>query len=246
MDAGRACRRCQERRIRPATGAARKLPIVEQTLAVHSTEVAIMTLSIVRPGLLGSLAVATTLAAGIAYAQDSPVVVSSAKVTISGTSTVLDWSATTNKARTRNVKVTTDLPGGDFFWVGVIQPGAVQSFEVVIPVADLTSDRDNFSADMHAALKADTHPDIVFTLTRMEKKSGGARAIGTLDVAGVQREITLNLVTSLRDSKLLVMGTIELLMTDFGIAPPTAMMGVLKTDPKVTIRFETMLMKPGT
>jgi hypothetical protein len=205
-----------------------------------------MTSFIVRPRLLGSLAVATTLVAGLVYAQDPPVIVSSAKVTISGTSTVLDWSAATSQARTRNVKVTRDLPGGDYFWVGVVQPGAVESFEVVVPVADLKSDRDNFSADMHAALKADVHPNIVFTLKQMEKKSGGAKAIGTLEVAGVQREVRLELVTSLRNGKLLVMGTLDLLMTDFGIEPPTAMMGVLKTDPKVTIRFETLLSRAPT
>ena len=205
-----------------------------------------MILSALRPRLSVASVVTVFLVAGSASAQDSPVVVSSAKVTLSGTSSVLDWSAATDRARTRNVKVTKDLPGGDYFWVGVIQPGAVESFEVVVPVADLKSDRDNFSADMHAALKADTHPNIVFTLTRMEKKLGGAKAIGMLDVAGVRREITLDLFTSLRDGKLLVKGTLDLLMTDFGIAPPTAMMGMLKTDPKVTIRFETVLARPTT
>ena len=205
-----------------------------------------MFLSALRPTLSIASVVTVFLVAGTASAQDSPVVVSSAKVTLSGTSTVLDWSAATDKAQTRNVKVTRDLPGGDYFWVGVIQPGAVESFEVVVPVADLKSDRDNFSTDMHAALKADTHPNIVFTLTRMEKRPGGAKAIGMLDVAGVQREITLDLVTSLRDGKLLVKGTLDLLMTDFGIAPPTAMMGLLKTEPKVTIRFETVLARPTT
>ena len=28
-------------------------------------------------------------------------------------------------------------------------------------------------------------------------------------------------------------------MTDFGITPPKAMLGMLKTDPKVTVTFET-------
>lgn len=205
-----------------------------------------MTLSVLHPSLPGAIACTAILAAGLVSAQESPVVVSSAKVTVSGTSTVLDWSATTNEAQTRNVKVTRDLPGGDFFWVGVIQPGAVESFEVVVPVAALKSDRDNFTADMHVALKADVYPEIVFTLTRMEKKPGGAKAFGTLKVAGVEREIVLPLVTTLRSGKLLVLGTVDLLMTDFGIAPPTAMMGVLKTDPKVTIRFETVLAKPTT
>jgi YceI-like domain len=205
-----------------------------------------MTPSAFRASLRGAFVLTALLAAGIASAQESSVVVSSAKVTVSGTSTVLDWSATTNRALTRNVKVTRDLPGGDFFWVGVIQPGAVESFQVVVPVAALHSDRDNFTADMHAALKADVFPDIVFTLTRMEKKAGGAKAVGTLTVAGVEKEIALNLVTSLRDGKLMVSGSLDVVMTDFGITPPTAMMGVLKTDPKVTIRFETMLGKSTT
>jgi hypothetical protein len=38
-----------------------------------------------------------------------------------------------------------------------------------------------------------------------------------------------------------VKGEIQLLMTDFGIAPPKAMLGMLKTDPRVTVKFETVL-----
>jgi hypothetical protein len=39
-----------------------------------------------------------------------------------------------------------------------------------------------------------------------------------------------------------VRGQVTLLMTDFGIKPPVALMGMLKTDPKVTVTFETLLM----
>jgi hypothetical protein len=35
-------------------------------------------------------------------------------------------------------------------------------------------------------------------------------------------------------------------MTDFAIKPPTAMLGMLKTDPKVTVTFETVLAIPRT
>ncbi len=35
-------------------------------------------------------------------------------------------------------------------------------------------------------------------------------------------------------------------MTDFGIAPPKAMLGMLKTDSKVTVSFETVLSVPLT
>jgi hypothetical protein len=43
-----------------------------------------------------------------------------------------------------------------------------------------------------------------------------------------------------------VTGQVVLLMTDYGIKPPTAMLGMLKTDPKVTITFETVLSVPRT
>lgn len=213
----------------------------------------------IRPALIGTLALAATLVATLTTAQVAPaakagpaleerpaVVVASAKVTLSGTSNVLDWSASTDNALTRNVKITNDLPGGDFFWVGVVQPGAVESFDVVVPIAALKSERDNFTADMHVALKAAQYPEIVFSLRRLEKKPGGANAFGVLRVAGVEKEIVLPLVTTLRGGNMLVLGQVQIDMTDFGITPPTAMMGVLKTDPKVNIRFETTLAKPTT
>ena len=41
--------------------------------------------------------------------------------------------------------------------------------------------------------------------------------------------------------RLHVRGTRDLLMTEFGIKPPTMFMGMLKTDDKVTITFELQL-----
>jgi len=202
-----------------------------------------------RSGLIGTLTIAAVSLGTLVVAQvvaRCPVMVSQAKVTIAGTSNVLEWSATTTAARTANVKVTGDLPGGDFFWVGVLQPGAVSSFDIVVPVTALASDRDNFTADLHKALKADQFPEIVFSLARLEKRPGGATAYGTLQVAGVTREVALPLVTSTRNGALWVTGSIDLVMTDFGIEPPTALLGTIKTDAKVTVRFETVLTRQTT
>ena len=44
----------------------------------------------------------------------------------------------------------------------------------------------------------------------------------------------------------LVSGEVQLLMTDFGITPPKAMLGMLKTDPKVTITVENIFGIPLT
>ena len=54
------------------------------------------------------------------------------------------------------------------------------------------------------------------------------------------------LKTQRRDAALVVTGSLPLLMTDYGIKPPTAMLGMLTTDPKVTVSFETVLAVPLT
>ena len=65
-------------------------------------------------------------------------------------------------------------------------------------------------------------------------------------IAGVEREVALELTTERKDASLTVHGRVQLLMTDFGIKPPKAMLGMLKTDPKVTVTFETVLAAPLT
>ena len=99
------------------------------------------------------------------------------------------------------------------------------------------------------ALKVKDHPDIVFRLLRFEPGSGTTdtlRGIGVLQIAGVEREVSLDVTTQQEGSTLKVQGRVRLLMTDFGIKPPTAMLGMLKTDPKVGITFETVLAVPRT
>jgi len=61
-----------------------------------------------------------------------------------------------------------------------------------------------------------------------------------------EREVVLDLTTVRHDATLTVKGTLDLLMTDYGIKPPTAMLGMLKTEPKVTVTFETVLAVPLT
>lgn len=70
-------------------------------------------------------------------------------------------------------------------------------------------------------------------------------AVGTLRIAGVEREVVLALEVERRDAALVVKGQLPLLMTDYGIKP-TAMLGMLKTDPKVTVTSETVRSVPRT
>ena len=176
-------------------------------------------------------------------ATTAMVAVSSASVTLAGTSNIHDYSATTSTVRLTGARVVQPVADAD----GLLAPGAVEGFEVAVPAATLVSDKDGLNKNMHKALLADKHPNIVFRLARIEAGAGGAlKAVGTLQIAGKAKEMAFDLTTERQASSLKISGRTNLLMTDFGIAPPKAMLGMLKTDPKVTVTFEAVLSLPRT
>jgi polyisoprenoid-binding protein YceI len=200
--------------------------------------------------LVGSTMALTMWAAGgaIVAGGQTPLAIDSARITISGSSNIHAYTASTSSVRVTRAEVPGALEGPEF-WVNVLKPGAVDAFEVTIPAATLTSPTEGLDKNMHAALQVKAHPDIVFRLLRLEPRpgaAGGLRAIGVLQIAGVDREVALDITTERTDGVLHVQGRVQFLMTDFGIKPPTAMLGMLKTDPKVTITFETVLTIPRT
>ena len=200
--------------------------------------------------LLGSaMALTMWAAAGAAVpGGQTPLAIDSARITISGTSNIHAYTASTTTVRVTRAQLTCELEGPDM-WSNALKPGAVEAFEIAIPAATLTSPRDGLDKNMHEALKVKDHPDIVFRLLRFEPGSGATgtlRGIGVLQIAGVEREVSFDVTTQREGSTLKVQGRLSLLMPDFGIKPPVAMLGMLKTDPKVAITFETVLAVPRT
>ena len=185
---------------------------------------------------IGSVATAQTKA---------PLALDTARVTIAGSSNIHEYTATSTTARVVRVKVGA-VAGGAAFWDEVVRPGVLEAFELVIPAASLSSPKAGLDKNMHKALKVEQHADIAFRLARLEGPADALRAVGTLRIAGVEREVVLTLKTERRDAALIVRGQLPILMTDYGIKPPTAMLGMLKTDPKVTVSFEAILAVPLT
>jgi len=179
-------------------------------------------------------------------AQPAPLAMDTARVTIAGTSNVHNYSAWTDTVRVTGVKLAATVTA-DTLWDDVITPGTLERFEVAIPAATLTSRDAGLDKNMYRALKVEEYRDITFRLKGVERSSAGVlMAVGMLRIAGVEREVVLSLKTERRDATLVVTGRVVLLMTDYGITPPTAMLGMLKTNPKVTVTFETVLSVPRT
>ena len=178
---------------------------------------------------------------GATRAPSTPLGIDSARITISGTSNVHAYTAATATVRVEAAELQKGLTG-DAFWNKALEPGVVERFEVAIPAATLESDNDGLDKNMHKALKVQQHADITFRLIRFEAAaSGTARAVGMLRIAGVEREVAFDVKAERKDAALAVSGAVDLLMTDYGITPPKAMLGMLKTDPKVKVIFEAVV-----
>ena len=168
-----------------------------------------------------------------------PLTVTSARVSLEGTSNIHGYTASSSTVRLTALEVAGTSEGDVLDHA--LQPEGLKAFEIVIPVTSLSSPKDGIDKNMHKALKATEHPEITFRLRRLEPSGAAYQAIGGLTIAGVEREITLNLQVLRNGPALAVTGSTDLLMTDFGVTPPKAMLGMLKTNPKVTIRFELLL-----
>jgi polyisoprenoid-binding protein YceI len=68
--------------------------------------------------------------------------------------------------------------------------------------------------------------------------------MASLKIAGVSRQVTISSnILSNTATQVKLKGEIPITMSDYGIAPPTAMFGSLKTGDDVVVRYEFTLNK---
>ena len=186
------------------------------------------------PAVCAAIAVFAVTAA----AQQAPLKIASAKITITGTTNVHGYTAATSTVRLVNAKLAAF--DGDL-WTLAQKPALVEAFEIAIPAASLKSTKDGIDKNMHKALKTDKFADITFRAKSIEKTANGVRAIGTLTIAGVGKDVAIDFAVQRTGANLGLAGELPLVMTDYGVVPPKAMMGMMRTDPKVVIRLELTL-----
>jgi len=196
----------------------------------------------IRTTIGSTLAVLFALAVGAGAAGPGtlPLTIHASKVSIAGTSNVHDYTAATADVRVTRVQFANEA-AGEGFWQNLQRPGALEAFDIAIGAATLKSPKEGLDKNMHKALKVKEHADITFSFKRMEGGAGALKAFGVLRIAGVEREVALPLTTTQKGDTLIVAGNLDVLMPDFGIAPPKALMGMVKAHPKITVSFEIVL-----
>lgn len=123
---------------------------------------------------------------------------------------------------------------------------AVRTVVVTVPTERLECRNGTMNEHMLKALKSKANPTIVFTLVAYElAREGEGLTVsmdGTLAMGGVEKPITMT-ATATEDpvGTLHVVGTHELRMTEWGLKPPTLMLGTMKVHERVKVGFDLLL-----
>ena len=127
--------------------------------------------------------------------------------------------------------------------------------DVKIPVYELDCGKKAMNKDMYEALKAGSHPQIHYQLKESDfieniiddgEEWMKIMSTGIIKVAGVEKEISIPVLGKVLDNnRFHVKGEKELLMSEFDIEPPTALLGLIKAKENITIKFDVIVMLDG-
>jgi len=181
-----------------------------------------------------------SLGAGSALGQSTRFQLSDeSRLAIEGTSNVNSFVCEAADMRSEEHPET--LIQGD----GFVMPG----LRLIVPVASLECGKRRMNRDLQDALLSSDHPEIQFTAHSIEMVAPAAassesqapppaRVTGELFLAGATKSVSVD-VTGWIDAqqRLNGSGSIDLDMSSFGVDPPRALLGLIRTHDRVTIRF---------
>lgn len=153
-------------------------------------------------------------------------------IKVLGTSTLHDW-----EENVEDFSTTLTLASSETI--------KIKALEVSVKAESLESGKSTMNKITYEALKSDKNPNILFSFISQENTTKVKEGVcvvlvkGNLTIAGVKKEITLELETTQKEAEVVLKGKKTIKMTDYGMKPPKAMFGTIKTGNEITIEFIT-------
>lgn len=170
--------------------------------------------------------------AGRAEAQ-SNLQIADSKMWIEGTSSVHDFTCNVN-SMTGSVNVNGDVT-------------KVADATVVVPVSQIDCDNKTMNSKVRDALNAGKNPGISFNMVSATPNGANGEwqnldVKGELELNGTKRPVAMKVQGQKNANGAIVYrGQVPVVMTHYGVKPPTAMLGALKTGDEVQVHFELTL-----
>ena len=159
------------------------------------------------------------------------------ELSIAGTSNVHDFHCKTNKF---SAYVDVD-PGYTRDLTKVSRP--IVNVNVIIAVKSLSCGNKKMDENMYSTLQADKNQIIRYKLNGYDILNGSATAFaakttGVLTILGKEKVVAMKIdAARLNDGKATAEGEETLLMSEFGIKPPSFMFGTMKVGDEVKVKF---------
>lgn len=150
-------------------------------------------------------------------------------VSVNGTSTLHDWESIVELT---NAKMT----------LKSLDERSIETLEVKIKATSIKSGKKIMDKLTYEALKAKEHPLITFIFKKGEIVSDTTKILtlrlqGDLTIAGVTKNVAVLTTINKLKNQTTLNGEYKLKMTDYGIKPPKALLGTIKTGNEITIKF---------
>jgi polyisoprenoid-binding protein YceI len=160
---------------------------------------------------------------------------------VSGKSTVRDW-----KCKSTQIDASIDAAGPSPVSAVLGGEKAVKKVKLVFPTAKLDCANGTMNEHMLKALKAKDNPTITFEIESydLSKDVDGQHGTlkGALKIGGTEKPVSVNVTfTATPDGSLRVVGTHAVHMKEFGLTPPSLMLGTMKVNELVTVGFDLLL-----
>ncbi|WP_445714745.1 YceI family protein [Flavobacterium sp.] len=166
-------------------------------------------------------------------AQDSKVVLAESKLKVLGTSNLHDWEI---DAKAMSGKATMAIEAGDL--------KSIKNLDFAVEVEQLKSGKSGMDNNTFKALNSKTYKTINYKLvsvTKITEISAGNFTVetqGDLTISGVTKRINQTFTVKIIGKKAVFSGKTKIDMTVYGVKPPTALMGTIKTGKDVTVDFK--------
>jgi polyisoprenoid-binding protein YceI len=147
------------------------------------------------------------------------------KITVTGTSNLHGWSCES----TAFTGTATGTASGSALT-------ALTALSVSVPVNSLDCKNRTMNGKLREALGANV---IAYTVTRATVNGAAISLTGRLSVHGQTRPVTVNArAQSLGGGRFRVTGSVPVTMSQYGVRPPTALAGTMRTGDATTVAFD--------
>jgi polyisoprenoid-binding protein YceI len=160
-------------------------------------------------------------------------------IKVLGTSNIHDWTMTAKDVESSGV----------FKFNSSNELIDVASLKFTVVAKSLKSEKSSMDNRTYKSIKADQFPKITYqltfaTVTMTQANKYSIQTTGILTIAGKTQTIAMKVTALLNaDRSISIHGTEKLMLTDYGIEPPSFMLGAMKVGNDLVIQFNLTYIK---